>query len=152
MRLKGLRPATRRLDCDELPGPSVRVVAAADRPLDLRPKLGFLGRKAGATDQPQKIRGLRDSAFGIMAWARAQQGLQHPRCRTGQGRIAAGRHQRNEALDALGIFGCDNLRDHAPHRRADNVRAVDVERVHEPDGVAGHVGEAIGRPDPHPQS
>jgi hypothetical protein len=46
----------------------------------------------------------------------------------------------------------DNLRDHPAHRRADDVGAVDVERIRQPDDIARHVGEAIGRPHRHPQS
>ena len=37
------------------------------------------------------------------------------------------------------------LGDHPAHRRADQVCAVEAERAHQPDGVAGHVGQRVGR-------
>ena len=35
--------------------------------------------------------------------------------------VAGRRHDRRQALDALGMFDGDNLRDHAAHRRADDM-------------------------------
>ena len=42
----------------------------------------------------------------------------------------------------------DLLRDHAAHRRADDMGARDAERVHQPDRVGRHVLEQIRRGDP----
>ncbi len=44
-----------------------------------------------------------------------------------------------------GQWIADFLRDHAAHRRADDMGARDAERVHQPDRVGGHVLEQIGR-------
>ena len=135
-----------------MPGPAVWMMAAAERALDLGPKLGIAGRVSGAADQPQERDRLRDPARGVAARARSKQVLQHARARSRQSGVAARRHERNQALDPLGIVGGDDLRDHAPHRGADDMRAIDFERVHEPDRVARHVFEAIARPHRQPQS
>jgi hypothetical protein len=42
------------------------------------------------------------------------------------------------------VPGRDALRDHPAHRCAHDVRAVDVQRVEEPDGVVGHVVQRVG--------
>ena len=127
-------------------------MAAAEPALDLGPKLGIAGWVSGTADQPQKFDRLRDPTRGVPARSRSKQVSQHPRAWSRQHGVAARRHERNQALDPLGIVGGDNLRDHAPHRGADDMRAIDVERAHEPDGVARHVGEAIARPYRQPQS
>ena len=144
-------PALRRLDGDEMPRPAVRMRTPAERALDLGSKFGVAGRVSRAADQPQERDGLRNPAFGIAARAPSKQAPQHPRAWSRQCGFSARRHERNQALDPLGIVGGDDLRDHAPHRGADDMRTIDFERVHEPDRVARHVGEAIARPHRQPQ-
>ena len=43
------------------------------------------------------------------------------------------------------MFDRGGLGDHPAHRRADEVRAVQPERVEQPDGVGGHVRQPVGR-------
>ena len=44
------------------------------------------------------------------------------------------------------MLGGDDLRDHAAHRRADDMGGADAQSVHQPDRVARHVVEGVGRP------
>ena len=45
----------------------------------------------------------------------------------------------------LGVLDRDGLGDHPAHRGADQMGASQVERVEQADGVAGHVGQRVGR-------
>ncbi len=83
----------------------------------------------------------------LVARARPKQRAQHLRPRSGQRGVAARRHDRRQALDALGMLDGDDLRDHPAHRRPDDMGLGDAERVHQPDRVARHVVQGIGRPD-----
>ena len=55
--------------------------------------------------------------------------------------------------DPLGVLGSDLLADHAAHRDANEVGALDLEVLDQPDGVGGHVVEPVdggaGQPE-HP--
>ena len=61
------------------------------------------------------------------------------------GGIAGGRHDRGQRADALRVLDRHRLGDHPAHRRADQVRAVQPERVEQPDRVPGHVGQRVRR-------
>ena len=62
-----------------------------------------------------------------------------------QARVPGRRHDRGERAHARREVDRHALRDHAAHRRADHVRALDPERVEQPDRVRRHVAQRIGR-------
>ncbi len=43
------------------------------------------------------------------------------------------------------MAGGDGLGDHAAHRDADDMGALEPQRVHQPDRVERHIGELVGR-------
>ena len=61
--------------------------------------------------------------------------------------IAGRRHDRGQRAHPLRKRDRDFLGDHAAHRRADQMRRLDAERVHQPDRVLGHVAQLVGRRD-----
>ena len=52
-------------------------------------------------------------------------------------------HASTSERDALGVHDADDLRDHAAHRRADHVRALDAFRVEHLDRVLRHPHEVV---------
>ena len=56
--------------------------------------------------------------------------------------LARGARER-ERTHALGMHHADDLRDHAAHRRADDVRALDALGVEHRDRVGGHADEVV---------
>jgi hypothetical protein len=61
--------------------------------------------------------------------------------------VAAVRHDGSEAQDSLRVLRGEHLPDHAAHRGAHDVHALEPERVEQPDGVGRHVLETVGRRD-----
>ena len=136
-----------------MPRPAVWMRTPAEGALDLGSKFGVAGRVSRAADQPQEARWSPQSRVRNRGARAVEAG---PATLAGSVRAEwrgpARRHERNHALDPLGIVGGDDLRDHAAHRGADDMRAIDFERVHEPDRVARHVFKAVAWPHRQPQS
>ena len=114
---RSLSTRTRRgLDGDQLTREAVGPIAAAHRALDPGAKLGLRRRITAAADDTEHF----TRRLTLSRAARAKQRAQHLALAR-QSAVTAGRHDRRQALDTLGMLDCDVLRDHAVHPRADDV-------------------------------
>ncbi len=59
--------------------------------------------------------------------------------------VARGGHDRHQRVQTFRMMNGERLADHAAHGSAADVRAVDIQRIEQADGVAGHVLQVVGR-------
>ena len=104
-----------------------------------------VGRKLG----PLMIAMLRTSTASLVLPRRVLRGrverqLDHPPPRQRRQRLVRTGHDQRQRRDPVGMAARQHLRDHAAHRRADDVRALDAEVVEQALHVVGHVDERVG--------
>ena len=119
------------------------VVAAVVHGAEEGAQVVVVALEAGRADDVEQRRGLGDVGRAVGGdraqelAVGAQRGLAAPAA-------AGARHDRGQRQDALGAPGGDRLGDHAAHRDADEVGALDAEVVEQADAVGGHLGQRVG--------
>ena len=86
------------------------------------------------------------SSAGASLAGRIEGQLDHPPPRHRRQRLARTGHDDAQRRQPFGVAAGQHLRDHAAHRRADDVGSFDAEVVEQRAGVLGHVDERVRAP------
>src|SRR5581483_7718835 len=130
-------------DGDELAPEAVGVVRAVEGALDLAPLDLLVEGVVDATEHAARLEAGRDDLLARRAGDSHQDdcGL---RSRRDLVLAARARHDRREREGPIRVVDRDQLRDEAAHRRADDVRGRDVQRVEHAHRVVGEVVKRVG--------
>src|SRR5579872_2572837 len=134
--LEDLHPATVRQDGDELARHAGVIVRSVVPLGNFGAQLLVGGGQARAADGALAFDAMYEIRLAVLS--RRRRDGQH-----GQGfglalrqvRVAAARHDRDKTCNALRIIRGDDLADHAAHRRADNMRLIDLQCVEKADRI-----------------
>ena len=120
------------------PAAVVRLVGAGQGCL-ARGRVGGGGERLGRTDGLLGV-GVASAAGG------AEQQRDELRVEPADGAASRRGHDRRQRQHAVAVVDRQGLADHAAHRHADDVDAVETEVVEQPDGVDGEVVDRVRRP------
>ena len=132
-----------REDRADLTAEGVGRHAAIEREAEHLAQRNFVGVVAGRAGEGVQVDAVLDVALAIGGRGRQEERQHLPAGLAVEAATGVG-HDRDERVDALGRLRGQGLGDHAAHRSADDVGAVDLEVVEQPDCVACHVLERVG--------
>ena len=132
-------------DRHQLPGETLRAIAAPDGIRTDLPQPGFRSRISRAADQAEQAVVMIDQAIQVIRiGGPGQQGSADLQGRTRQTARTAVRHHQGQAANPLGVVQSQLLGNHAAHRSAADMSAFQAQRGEDAGRIVGHVAEAVG--------